>query len=111
VGGRAGLNIHACNWPRHFLARFRDEAGRLFIVDPANEGAVVDGETFLSMQGTSREAAEAVLTFEVDAATIVTRILGNLVRAYRNEDDEDNCLLAVDLLRDMESRLITGALC
>lgn len=111
AGARAGLDIHACNWPRHFLARYRDEANRLFIVDPANEGAVVDGETFLSMQGTSREAAEAVLSFEVDAFTIITRILGNLVRAYRNEDDPGNCLLAVDLLRDMEARLSAGALC
>ena len=111
VGTRAGLAIHACNWPRHFLARYRDGADRLFIVDPANEGNVVDGETFLSMQGTSREAAEAVLSFEVDAATIITRILGNLVRAYRNENDAESCLLAVDLLRDMESRLSLGALC
>lgn len=110
VGTRAGLDIQACNWPRHFLARYRDESG-LFIIDPANEGAVVDAETFLSMQGTSREAAEAVLTFDVDAATIVARILGNLARTYRSEDDEDNCLLAVDLLRDIESRMHAGALC
>ncbi len=110
VGARTGLEIHACNWPRHFLARYRDEAG-LFIVDPANEGAVTDAETFLSMQGTSREAAEAVLSFEVDAATIVARILGNLVRAYRNENDEDNCLLALDLLRDVELRMRDGVPC
>jgi hypothetical protein len=110
VGARAGLDIHACNWPRHFLARYRDGAG-LFIVDPANGGMVVDAETFLSMQGTSREAAEAVLSFEVDAATIIARILGNLVRAYRSEGDVDNCLLVVDLLRDIESRMHAGAFC
>ena len=110
VGARAGLDIHACNWPRHFLARYRDESG-LFIVDPANGGAVVDAETFLSMQGTSREAAEAVLAFEVDAATVIARILGNLIRAYRGEGDEDNCLLAADLLRGIESRMRDGALC
>lgn len=110
VGARAGLDIQACNWPRHFLARYRDGSG-LFIVDPANGGAVTDAETFLSMQGTSREAAEAVLSFEVDAATIVARILGNLVRAYRSENDEEGCLLAVDLLRDIESRMRDGAPC
>jgi hypothetical protein len=110
VGARAGLDIQPCNWPRHFLARYRDES-ELFIVDPANGGAVVDAETFLSMQGTSREAAEAVLAFDVDATTIIARILGNLVRAYRNEDDEENCLLAVDLLREIESRMHAGALC
>jgi hypothetical protein len=110
VGARAGLDIHACNWPRHFLARYRDASG-LFIVDPANLGAVVDAETFLSMQGTSREAAEAVLSFEVDAATVVARILGNLARAYRIEDDRDNCLLAVDLLHDIESRMRDGVPC
>lgn len=110
VGGRAGLDIHACNWPRHFLARFRDEAG-LFIVDPANEGAVVDAETFLSMQGTSREAAEAVLSFEVDAVTIITRILGNLSLAYRSEGEDENGLLVMELLRDIESRIHSGVLC
>jgi hypothetical protein len=110
VGARTGLEIHACNWPRHFLARYRDESG-LFIVDPANGGAVVDAETFLSMQGTSREAAEAVISFEVDSAAIITRILGNLARAYRAENDEDNCLLAVDLLRNIESRMHADALC
>ena len=110
VGARTGLDIRACNWPRHFLAAYRNEAG-MFIVDPANGGAVVDAETFLSMQGTSREAAETVLAADVDAAAIVTRVMGNLVRAYRNEDDEDNCLLMLDLLREMESRLRDGALC
>jgi hypothetical protein len=110
VGARAGLDIQACNWPRHFLARYRDASG-LFIVDAANEGAVTDAETFLSMQGTSREAAEAVLSFEVDAAAIVARILGNLVRAYRSENDEDNCLLAVDLLHDIELRMRDGVPC
>jgi len=110
VGRRAGLDIHACNWPRHFLARYRDESG-MFIVDPANHGAVVDAETFLSMQGTSRDAAEAVLSFEVDAATVVTRVLGNLVRAYRSEGDTDNYLFCMELLRDIESKTRAGALC
>lgn len=101
MGHRHGLKISGCNWPGNFYARFR-EGDQLYVVDCGAGGLVLEADELLRLQGPSREAAEAVLTLDIDAATLIRRTLSNLAFAYRREGNTDYSLLMLDLLRDME---------
>lgn len=101
VGHRLGMDIRGLNWPEHFLARVVVN-GRESIYDVFQRGPGIDRESFLKMQGPSREAAEAILNQPCDAATIVARVLRNLVRAYEQEGQEENSELMLDLLQDLD---------
>ncbi len=83
VGHRLGLSIEGCNWPGHFYARIRAR-GNLVLVDCYNNGECLEAESFLKMQGPSREAARVVLEEDVPADTIVARVLHNLVRGHHS---------------------------
>lgn len=101
MGHRHGLQINGCNWPGSFYARFR-ENDRLYVVDCGAGGLVLEADELLRLQGPSREAAEAVLTLDIDAATLVRRVLSNLAFAYRREGNTESSLLMLDLLRALE---------
>jgi len=101
MGHRHGLQISGCNWPGNFYARFRED-DQLYVVDCGAGGLVLEADELLRLQGPSREAAEAVLTLDLDAATLIKRTLSNLAFAYRREGNTDCSLLMLDLLRDME---------
>ena len=107
MGHRHGLRINGCNWPGSFYARFR-ENDRLYVVDCGAGGLVLEADELLRLQGPSREAAEAVLTLDIDAATLVRRVLSNLAFAYRREGDTDCSLLMLDLLRALERSVRRG---
>lgn len=101
MGKRHGLQINGCNWPGSFYARFR-ENDQLYVVDCGAGGLVLEADELLRLQGPSREAAEAVLTLDIDAATLVRRVLSNLAFAYRREGNTECSLLMLDLLRALE---------
>ncbi len=101
VGRRLGLDIGGCNWPNHFFARVVLR-NKVMLVDCFNGGRMVDRESFLKMQGPSKDAAEAILEGQASVEAIVSRVLGNLVRAYQHVAHEANSQLMMDLLRDME---------
>jgi hypothetical protein len=101
VGRRLGFQIGGCNWPNHFYARVILRH-RLMLVDCFNGGRMMDRESFLKMQGPSKNAAESILDGAASVETIVIRVLGNLVRAYQQIAHEANSRLMMDLLRDME---------
>ena len=101
MGRRHNLEIRGCNWPGSFYARFHKN-GRLYVVDCGAGGLVLEADELLRLQGPSREAAEAVLTLDIDAATMVRRVLSNLAFAYRREGETDCSLLMLDLLRALE---------
>ncbi len=107
VGHRHGLKTTGCNWPGSFYARFMDR-GRLYVVDCNNHGLVLEADELLRLQGPSREAAEAVLTLDVDATTMVRRVLSNLAFGYRRAANTDSSLLMLDLLRALEQLLKRG---
>jgi len=107
VGHRLGLDIEGCNWPGHFFARIYVN-GTLMLVDCFNEGHCIDVESFLKMQGPSRDAARTVLATQADAETIIARVLGNLVRAYQRIEHQANTELAVELLSDLERHQEAG---
>lgn len=101
VGQRLGFQIGGCNWPNHFFARVVIRH-KLMLVDCFNGGRMMDRESFLKMQGPSKDAAEVVLDETATVEAIVSRVLGNLVRAYQQMSHEANSKLMMDLLRDME---------
>lgn len=101
VGRRLGMDIGGCNWPNHFFARVVLRH-KVMLVDCFNGGRMVDRESFLKMQGPSKDAAEAILDGRASVEAIVSRVLGNLVRAYQHVSHEVNSRLMMDLLRDME---------
>lgn len=101
VGRRLGFNIGGCNWPNHFYARVVIKY-RLMLVDCFNGGRMMDRESFLKMQGPSKDAAESIVDEAASVESIVIRVLGNLVRAYQQIAHEANSRLMMDLLRDME---------
>ncbi len=101
MGHRHNLSISGCNWPGSFYARFHED-GKLYVVDCGAGGLVLEADELLRLQGPSREAAEAVLTLDIDAATLVRRVLSNLAFAYRREGETECSLLMLDLLRALE---------
>lgn len=107
VGARIGLDISGCNWPGHFLARTYSE-GKLVLVDCYNGGQVIEEESFLRMQGPSRDAAREVVETVADSETIIARILNNLVRAYELSEHWANRQLMSELLLDLERHLIVS---
>ncbi|MBI3118992.1 MAG: hypothetical protein HYZ00_09925 [Candidatus Hydrogenedentes bacterium] len=101
LGHRLGLDIEGCNWPGHFFARIYVN-GSLMLVDCFNEGHCIDVESFLKMQGPSRDAAQAVLAAEADAEIIISRVLNNLSRAYQRVEHWANSELVTELIKDLE---------
>lgn len=103
VGRRFGMEIGGCNWPNHFFARV--VTGRkVVLVDCFNGGRILDRESFLKMQGPSKDAAEAIVDEPATVEAIVSRVLGNLVRAYQHVSHEVNSRLMMELLRDTEGQ-------
>lgn len=103
LGRRLGLDIEGCNWPGHFFARIYD-AGTMLLVDCFNEGHCIDVESFLKMQGPSRDAAQAVLATPASAEVIIARVLMNLSRAYQRMESCADSELVAELLKDLERR-------
>lgn len=101
VGRRLGFQIGGCNWPNHFYARVMIRH-RPMLVDCFNAGRMMDRESFLKMQGPSKDAAESIVDEAASVEAIVIRVLGNLVRAYQQIAHEANSRLMMDLLRDLE---------
>lgn len=101
VGHRLGLDIEGCNWPGHFFARIFVN-GTLMLVDCFNEGHCIDVESFLKMQGPSRDAAQAVLAAEADAETVIARVLNNLSRAYQRVEHWADGELVSELIKELE---------
>jgi hypothetical protein len=60
----------------------------------------IDEESFLKMQGPSRDAAHQVIATPADADTIVARILHNLVRAYKQSEHWEDSQLMEELLKE-----------
>lgn len=103
VGHRMGFSIGGCNWPNHFYAR-AVLRHKLMLIDCFNGGRMMDRETFLKLQGPSREAAGAIVDKAATVEAIVARVLGNLVRAYQHESLEADSRLMLELLHALEGR-------
>lgn len=84
VGHRAGLDIGACNFPGHFMARVGLE-GRVFLIDCFNSGRFVPAEDLSERVANAAEFIDA----EASGGSVVRRALLNLVNAYMLLGDQE----------------------
>ncbi len=101
VARRLGLDVAGCNWPGHFYAHIQVD-GVLHLVDCYNDGNCIEGESFLKMQGPSREAARGVIERRATPELIVMRILHNLVRAYQQAGNWESGQIMAELIKDLQ---------
>ena len=101
VGHRLGYEVTACNWPNHFLATAMHDEQHV-IVDCFRGGQCIEVDRFLSLQGPSRDAANAIVEEDTPPATIMARVLKNLVRQYQAVEHFPNAQLMLELLQDLE---------
>jgi hemimethylated DNA binding protein len=102
VGARLGLHIEGCNFPGHFLARVV-ENGEISLVDCFNGGAVVDHKVVAQMSEQTPWAIQNLIQYPAPSRVIVSRALGNLVKAYSEMKQEENVSLMMDLSEAIEA--------
>lgn len=98
VGDRVDLTIHGCSFPGHFLARVRED-GQDWLFDPFNGGRMLSPNEVAAL----RKVAPREMSEPPSAVDIVTRVLHNLVNAYRQIDDEIHLAFVLELLNDLHS--------
>ncbi|MDF2440275.1 MAG: hypothetical protein JWN98_1259 [Abditibacteriota bacterium] len=98
VGDRVDLKIHGCSFPGHFLTRVRED-GQDWLFDPFNGGRMLSANEVAAL----RKVAPRELSEPPSAVTIVTRVLHNMVNAYRQSDDEAHLAFVLELLNDLHS--------
>jgi regulator of sirC expression with transglutaminase-like and TPR domain len=103
VGERVDLAIKGCNFPGHFMARAREE-GHDLVFDCFNGGRMLTQREI----GALRKVAPQELQQSPDAVEIVTRILHNMVKAYRQIDDEARLQFVYTLLTDLHVAATTN---
>ena len=101
VGWRLGLNIRGCNSPRHFLA-IVDHENRKDLVDCFHAGRIVGQKDIATLSRESSLTLEDALKLEADSFSIVRRILGNLIFAYQQIEQERESFLMVHLLKEVQ---------
>jgi hemimethylated DNA binding protein len=101
TGARLGLHIEGCNFPGHFLAR-AVENGEATLVDCFNAGAVVDHKVVASMSEQTPWDIQHLIQQAAPARAIVTRVLGNLARAYQDAGATEDALLMAELSNAIE---------
>lgn len=102
VGARLDLQIEGCNFPGHFLAK-TFIGNEMVLVDCFNGGKFIHRKSFESTK--NYKMVQGVIQSTTDVETIIIRVLNNLVRAFRNGDDEANTLLMEELLAWMTSEI------
>ncbi len=102
VGHRVGLDIEGCNFPGHFLAQARTD-NETFVVDCFNGGRFLEKADILDVNRGAATQLRDLLMNPCPPNTIITRMLRNLVHAYRQEDKPENVSLLTDLLQPYAS--------
>lgn len=101
AGWRLGLNIRGCNSPRHFLA-IVDQENRKELVDCFHAGRIVGQKDIATLSRESSLTLEDALKLEADSFSIIRRILGNLIFAYQQTEQEKESFLMVHLLKEVQ---------
>jgi regulator of sirC expression with transglutaminase-like and TPR domain len=97
VGERVDLNIRGCNFPGHFMARTREEQQDL-VFDCFNNGRLLSARELAAL----RKVAPHELETPPNAVEVVTRVLHNLIKAYRQTDEEVKLQFVYSLLTDLQ---------
>jgi len=88
VAQRLNLEVSACNYPGHFLARVYIN-GELTLVDCYNRGRLIPVAEVMSVKELSPDSKSTVLT-EASPGEILRRILNNLLNSFQNENRTDD---------------------
>lgn len=99
IGKRAGLRIEACNNPGHFLARIY-LGKKIVLVDCYNGGNLIYAEDLKDMLITPPYYIEDILKTNPDTASIIFRIINNLVQAYKKNGNTDLANFFTGLVKD-----------
>ena len=100
LGHRLGIEIGACNYPGHFLARAELETGPS-LVDCFNKGRVINIPELLAGSNITTEARTAV-RFESPPGILLKRTLVNLAHSFARLNEEEDELLALELASSLE---------
>ena len=98
IGWRVGLDIEGCNFPGHFLTRARNDR-ETFVVDCFNGGRFLEKADILSVNKGAAAQLRSLLEGPCPTATILARMLRNLIHAYRQEDKPEHVTLFSELLQ------------
>lgn len=105
VGRRLGLRVGGCNFPRHFLGRFRED-GRLFFVDGFHGGKVLAEAEVLRLNPSEAKSIRTILRMDASPESIVLRVLRNLSAAYRKTRRIEEHQLMGQLLALLENEMV-----
>ncbi len=102
VGERLGLNIQGCNFPGHFLARF-EIADTMVWVDCFNGGRLLTQDELMrrSRAKGTEESIQEIIRAYTSSEVIVVRVLNNLIKAFHQEENEENVLCLQELFKMM----------
>ncbi len=100
VGRRVGLEMAGVGFPGHYLVRYDDEHGSLF-VDPFHAGRVLEEEDlggFLREMSGQEVPLDPALLRPVTERETLARMLYNLKGLYMTSEDFEKLLQVMDLL-------------
>jgi regulator of sirC expression with transglutaminase-like and TPR domain len=97
VGRRLGLTIEGCNFPGHFLALARESDATL-VIDCYNGGLVIDNAILSRYFDPVTVTVEDLLRLRANTPTTISRVLRNLVNAYRATAQSKDLELIEELL-------------
>jgi len=97
VGHRLGLTIEGCNFPGHFLALARESDATL-VIDCYNGGLVIDNAILSRYFDPVSVTVDDLFRLRATTPTIISRVLRNLVNAYRATAQPKDLELIEELL-------------
>jgi len=106
VAYRCGLIVEGCNLPGHFLA-LASHGGRRFVIDCFNGGVVLLDTDLARLSSSAPVSTSDLAALECDAPIIITRVLRNLMNAFRRMEDDaaaQDAALIEELLQGFSSR-------
>lgn len=95
---RLDLNVQACNFPGHFLARIFVNDRRVF-VDCFDGGRLIEEQFLLNMHWEAVPHLQSILADEPKPELVIARVLRNLVVAYQQASEKDNEMTMKKLLQ------------
>lgn len=98
VGNRVGLFIEGCNFPGHFLAKIKHD-NEIILVDCFNQGRMIYETELQKMVKESYEAVMKIIDSHTSPASIIRRILNNLVNAYKQKGNSINSEFFLNLIK------------
>jgi regulator of sirC expression with transglutaminase-like and TPR domain len=100
VGHRLGIPVEGCNFPGHFLA-LTFERGEPLVIDCFNGGIIVDDVLLARYLDPISVTVQDLTLLQCNTITLVSRVLRNLVNAYRSSTQPEEERLMRELLETM----------